>query len=328
MHIALMVRNYNKISKILRDGLPTDKVVEYNANEVSSALSEADVVIPIVTKIAGNQLRNSRVKLIQQYGAGLDSIDLEGASKNNIPVANVPAGGTGNAESVAELAITFMIMLSRNLSLTMDRFKQGKFGSSVGDCIWRRNVLILGYGAIGKEIAKRLSAFGVNITAVSRKIHSQTTKESKFVPYRHLSIEDIEIALPKTDFLIVAATGRPENNDLVDENMLQKIKKGAYIINVARGPVINYDALFNGLRSNHIAGAGLDVFWNEPFNPKDPILKENIIATPHIGGATITGLMGIGKKVIKNINLIRDGHLPKYCVNVNSIRSLLTMKNF
>ncbi|MCS6924988.1 MAG: hypothetical protein NZ578_03695, partial [Candidatus Binatia bacterium] len=99
------------------------------------------------------------------------------------------------------------------------------------------------------------------------------------------------------------------------------MKPDAFLINVARGPVVDYEALLAALRTRRIAGAGLDVFWYEPFDPQDPLFSYNVIATPHIGGATDLSLRGIAKKVAENINRVRRGEVPLNCVNATALRT-------
>ena len=102
------------------------------------------------------------------------------------------------------------------------------------------------------------------------------------------------------------------------------MKPGTFIINIARGPVIDYAALLAALRSGRVRGAGLDVFWQEPFDPNDPLLNENVIATPHVGGATERSLLGIGQAVAANIERMRRGEIPLCCVNPAAGRSAIT----
>tara|TARA_B100000674_G_scaffold451356_1_gene422063 strand:- start:13489 stop:14463 length:975 start_codon:yes stop_codon:yes gene_type:complete len=320
MHIALCIRDYTKIRNILEDELPDDEIVEYSPSEVSSAATNADVLIPIVAPVTAKDLKGSKVKLIQQFGAGLDSVDIPAASDAKIFVSNVPSLGTGNAESVAELAIAFMISLARHLPLATSRFKEGKFGAPIGQSLWQSSVAILGYGSIGQEINRRLQSFGMDVTALSKHGPDGPRKRDETVPVqKHLPIEYFQDGIKNADFVVVTAPGGPENNGLVDSNFISKMKKGSYLINVARGSVVEYQALLAGLVSQQLAGAGLDVFWHEPFDPSDPIMNYNVIATPHIGGATDRSLRGIGGSVAANIKLVKMGTTPLNCANLDEV---------
>ena len=320
MHIALCIRDYTKINNILSEELPNDDIVEYDPSEVNEAAKCADILIPIVAPISGQIFEGTSIKLVQQFGAGLDSVDIPAASSAKIFVANVPTAGTGNAESVAELAIAFMINLARHLPLATNRFKEGKFGAPLGQCLWQSSVSIIGYGAIGQEINRRLQSFGVIVTAISKHgPNGPRERDTTILPQRHLPINKVQKGITDADFVIVAAPGSPENNGLVGSEIIGNMKKGSYIINVARGSVVQYEALLDGLKNGHLAGAGLDVFWQEPFDPTDPIMQYNVIATPHIGGATDRSLKGIGKAVAVNVERIRAGKYPKNCVNLDLV---------
>ena len=121
--------------------------------------------------------------------------------------------------------------------------------------------------------------------------------------------------LRQADFVIVAPPLNDETRGLIGQAEFACLKPEAFVINVARGPVLDYDALLSALKEGRIAGAGLDVFWYEPFDPADPIFAYNVIATPHIGGATDLSLHGVAKRVAENVNRLRRGEAPLNCVN-------------
>ena len=228
----------------------------------------------------------------------------------------MPSVGTGNAESVAELAVLHMLMLSRDIPTAFRRFRDRRVGSPLGDCLWTSTVVILGYGGIGEEIARRLAGFGTRIIAVSRHGPGGTrTRDPSVRVDLHVGAEAIGDAVAEADYVVVAAPASPENIGLVDAAVFARMKPGTYVVNIARGPVIDYDALLAALREGRVAGAGIDVFWKEPFDPDDPLLKENVIATPHVGGATERSLTGIGKAVAANIERVRHGEMPAFCAN-------------
>ncbi|MSR14795.1 MAG: hydroxyacid dehydrogenase [Gammaproteobacteria bacterium] len=311
MRIGLCSRGYTRIMQVLSDGLPEDEILECSASEVVALANEVDVLIPIVAPIPAASFIGSRLKLVQQYGVGLDSVDIPAATQAGVMVANVPSAGTGNAESVAELAITHLLMLSRNIPLAQQRFREKRFGSPLGGCLWGRTVLLLGYGGIGQEIARRLAGFGVRIIAVSRQGPCGVRVRDPAVRVDlHVRTESLLGVIGEADYVVIAAPASPENIGLVDARVFARMKPGTYLVNIARGPVIDYAALLAALRTGRVAGAGLDVFWHEPFDPDDPLLNEHVIATPHIGGATDASLTGIGRAVVENINRLRRGEEP------------------
>lgn len=314
--VVLCVRGYLRLMELLANALPDLEVVDCVPDEVVAAAAEADVLIPLVTRIPDAALRAPRLRLIQQYGVGLDGVDLARATEHGVLVANVPSVGTGNAESVAEIAIAHMLMLMRDLPLAQQRFRERKVGSPLSRSLWRSTVLILGYGDIGQEIARRLNGFGVRILAVSRRgPEAERARDPAVIPDLHVSLAELPAIAGLADIVVVAAPATPENISFVDAALLAAFRRGVFIVNIARGAVIDYEALRAALESGQVAGAGLDVFWQEPFDPGDPILRSNVIATPHIGGVTERSLEGISQAVVDNIRRVLRGELPLHCAN-------------
>ena len=316
MRIASCTRRIPRIYKILKQQLPDDEVLDCDRSEVVELAPTVDVFIPTNVPIPAAAFANDRVKLVQQFGVGLDIVDIPAATRAGVLVANVSSVGTGNAESVAELAIAHMMMLSRRIPDAIERFRKGDFAASLGQCLWGGTVAILGYGGIGEEIARRLAGFGMKIIAVSRHGPSgPRERDSSVRPDEHVGAEKMGDAVADADFVVVAAPATPENIGLIGESVFARMKPSALVVNIARGPVIDYQALLQALREGRVAGAGLDVFWNEPFSPDDPLLSENVIPTPHIGGGTERSLVGIGRVAVENIHRVRRGELPRNCVN-------------
>lgn len=308
MKITLCVKGYKKILACLRSKLPNDIIEECEPDKAEEAALESDVLIPVIAPITKNILSSKSLKLVQQFGVGLDTIDIETANKNKIFVANVPSEGTGNAESVAELAIGYMIMLSRWINDAQNWFRDKKFGAPLGSNIWKSTVIIIGYGDIGKAIERRLTGFEVKIIGVFRDQKSLNAAIQK--PELAINFAQLPQVIGTADFIIVTVSGGEKNYNLIDKNIFKLMKKSAFLINVSRGRTISYEALVEALEKKIIAGAALDVFWSEPFDPNDKLFNYNVIATPHIGGATDLSLDGISREVANNINRVREGSKP------------------
>ncbi len=316
MRIALAVRGFSRVRQILGEAFGDDFIVECDASDIVDVAREVDVVVPIMTRIPEAALAGGRIKLIQQYGVGLDIVDIEAATRAGVLVANVPSVGSGNAESVAELAVSLMMMLGRQIPTAQQRFRERRFSGPMGRALWGSTVVILGYGGIGEEIARRLGGFGARVMAVSRSGPSgERARDTSVKLERHVSAAHALEVLGEADYLVVAAPATPDNIGLVDAHVLGALKPGAYLVNIARGQVVDYAALLAALASGHLAGAGLDVFWQEPFNPEDALFQYNVIATPHVGGVTEESLRGIGAAVVRNIEKLARGELPDHCVN-------------
>jgi phosphoglycerate dehydrogenase-like enzyme len=296
---------------ILQNELPEDEVLCCAPEKVAEAAREAEVLIPTVSRIDEDALGSPRLKLVQQYGAGLDTVDIPAATRFGVHVANVPSAGTGNAESVAELSLLFMLALARQYPRAQECLQQRKLGTPMGMALKGRTAAIVGYGGIGQEVAQRLAGFAMKILAVSRRGPKPGDVPVDF----HGGPDSLHEVLRQADFIIVAPPLNDETRSLLGQAEFACMKSNAFVINVARGPVLDYDALLAALKEGRIAGAGLDVFWYEQFDPTDPIFSYNVLATPHIGGATDLSLQGIAKKVAENVNRVRRGEVPLNCVN-------------
>lgn len=311
MRIYFCREGLNYIMNVLQKELPDDEVVSCAPEKVPEAALDADVLIPTVSRIGEDALSSPRLKLVQQYGAGLDSVDIPAATKHGVPVANVPTAGTGNAESCAELTLLFMLALARQYPRAQENLRQRKLGAPLGMALKGRTAAIIGFGGIGQELAKRLSGLEMKTLAISRR----GPKTGEVAVDFHGAQDSLHEVLRQADFVIVAPPLNEETRGLIGQAEFACMKPTAFVINVARGPVLDYDATLAALKEGRIAGAGLDVFWYEPFDPNDPIFSYNVIATPHIGGATDLSLQGIAKKVAENIHRVRRGEPPLHCVN-------------
>ncbi len=314
MRIYFCRQGLTYICRILQQELPEDYILDCSPDTVPEAAQQADVLIPTVSPIGSAALRSPRLKLVQQYGAGLDSVDIPAATAAGVYVANVPTAGTGNAESVAELALLFMLGLARKYRQTQESIQNRVLGSPMGQALKGKTVAIIGYGGIGRALAQRLASFEMHILAVSRR-GPTPDKPDNGIPLTHVSQDELHAVLRAADFVVAAPPLNDKTRGLMGQAEFACMKPEAFVINVARGPVLDYAALLTALREGRIAGAGLDVFWSEPFDPNDEIFQYNVLATPHIGGATDVSLQGIAKRVAENVNRLRRGEMLLNCVN-------------
>ena len=314
MRIYFCRQGLTYVCRILQQELPEDDILDCPPAAVPEAAQNADVLIPTVSPIGAEAMRSPRLKLVQQYGAGLDSVDIPAATAAGIYVANVPTAGTGNAESVAELALFFMLGLARKYRQTQESIQNKVLGSPMGQALKGKTAAIIGYGGIGRALTRRLAGFEMHILAVSRR-GPTSDKPDDGIPLTHVAQDGLHAVLRAADFVITAPPLNNETRSLMGQAEFACMKPEAFVINVARGPVLDYTALLAALREGRIAGAGLDVFWSEPFDPNDEIFQHNVLATPHIGGATDVSLQGIAKRVAENVNRLRRGEAPLNCVN-------------
>lgn len=275
------------------------------------SLKGIDVLIPTMSSVNEKILgRADRLKLIQQCGSGLETVDIEAAGKRNIRVCNVPTDISGNADSVAELGIYMMIGLSRNIPAMAEHMANGKMGEPQGISLQGKTAGIIGLGGIGNALIRKLKTFDMRILGIKRNNIGSAKKE--------LDLEwvgtpdEIGRLLKESDYVILCLPLTAESRNIIDNDTISYMKEGAFIINLSRGGVINKGALENSLAAGRIAGAGLDVFWEEPPDPDDSIFKYNVMSTPHIGGSTDVSMNGIVKVVSENIRRLEKNQEPLY----------------
>ena len=295
---------------LLRTELP-EHHFEATGHFSVDTLKGFDVLIPTMSLVSrelletGNQLR-----LIQQCGAGLEMVDIDAARRCDIQVANVPTDISGNADSVAELGIYMIIGLSRDVREMSKSLAEQKMGQPQGRALKGKTIGLIGLGGIGTALVKRLKVFDVHLIGIKRSNHKDAREnlEMDWVG----GIEDLKALLSRSDFVILCLPLTSESRNLIDYSAFSLMKKGAFLINLSRGGIVDRDALEDALASGKIAGAGLDVFWEEPPDPNDPIFNYNVMATPHIAGSTDVSMRGIVKVVSENIRRLEKNLKPLY----------------
>jgi len=274
----------------------------------SADLSHVDVLIPMMFRIDGEVMDAARFRLIQQWGSGLEGVDLDAARTRGIPVASVPTSGS-NAESVAEHALLLILSLLRQLPEAQANVRVGVLGAPLGRMLAGRTVCLYGLGATALSLARRLRALGVKLVGITRD--PGAPKVAGFGLDSCYSTDERDLCLSQTDILVLSTRLCKETRGLVDGSCLAALRAGAYLVNAARGALVDYEALYAALSTGRLAGAGLDVYWEEPIAPNDPLLGlPNVIATPHIAGVTDRSYGEIADAVAANIELIRQGKSP------------------
>jgi phosphoglycerate dehydrogenase-like enzyme len=317
MKILLCGQTFPPSRDILAPLLPDDEVVAVAAADVPEAAVGADVLIPMMTRLDHVVIRKTSAKLIQQWGAGLEGVDIDAASAVGIYVCNVPSDETPNAESTAEHAVLLMLACARRLHSCFRAFDKGLWGAPLGDSLIGRRALIVGFGRIGKALARRLVALGMDVDAIRRR---PQPGEGERLGVREVGTpSDLPRLAADADFLVCTATATEESRGMINASTLHVMKPSAYVVNVARGAVINEPALIAALRNGLIAGAGLDVFAQEPVDLRSPLLRmENVIATPHVAGVTRQSYEGIAREIADNVQRLKNGEALRFCVNANA----------
>src|SRR3954447_1131306 len=235
------------------------------------------------------------------YGTGYDGIDLAAAAKRNIAVGNSPGA---NAASVADIAVILMLAATRRL-LTADNYvRSGDWAGAKPSPMMRpqagmlgRKVGVYGMGEIGRKIAARVAAFETEVGYFSRRRHD--------VPYQYFPT--LEALAEWCSVLMVAVRAGPDTNHAVDANILKKLGKDGYVVNISRGSVIDQQALVAALTDQTIAGAGLDVYAKEPHAPDALTALPNVVLSPHIGGHTLESHVAMQDCVMANLEAFFAG---------------------
>ncbi|MCX5828301.1 MAG: 2-hydroxyacid dehydrogenase [Deltaproteobacteria bacterium] len=265
-----------------------------------------NVLIPTMSAVNREHLAGSdRLQLIQQCGAGLEGVDLQAAAEMNIRVANVPTDISGNADSVAELGIYMMIGLSRDTRKMALSLTDRQMGVPQGKSLSGKTVGIIGLGGIGRALAKRLKAFDVHLIGIKRS-DPQKAKTELGLDWVGTP-EDMKELLGRSGYVVLCLPLTPASMNMMGRHTFGMMKRDSFLINLSRGGLVDRDALEDALAAGKIGGAGLDVFWEEPPDPDDPIFSYNVLATPHIAGSTDVSIRGIVRAVAENIRRLEAG---------------------
>ncbi len=282
-----------------------------NADALGRALAEAEVLVPTVTdRLDGRLLSRAgpQLKLIAQFGAGVDNIDVLTANGRGITVTNTPGVLT---EDTADMTLALILASARRVVEGATVVQEGRFTGwsptwMMGRRITGKRLGIVGMGRIGTAVARRARAFGLQVHYHNRKPVSPRLAEELGATYW----ESLDQMLARTDIVSVNCPHTPATFHLLSARRLKLLRPEAILVNTARGEVIDEAALANMLARGELAGAGLDVYENEPaINPK--LLKlPNVVLLPHLGSATVEARTDMGEKVIVNIKTFMDGHRP------------------
>lgn len=263
--------------------------VEYQPADLKGALTDADaLVVRSATKVTAELIAGAaRLKVVARAGVGLDNVDRSACEAKGIKVINTPAAST---EAVAEMAIGMMICLGRKVGFAHEKMKKGEWAKKecTGHEIGGKTLGIIGMGRIGQSVAKKASVLGMRIMYVD-------TSTVAGVPYSKVDMAGL---LANSDFVSIHASGKDK---LVGGAEISKMKNGAYLVNLARGPMVDEKALVAALKSGKLAGAALDVYEKEPYTQGELLTCGNVILTPHIGAASDEAQERIGQDLIAQL---------------------------
>ncbi|MEJ6399075.1 2-hydroxyacid dehydrogenase [Yoonia sp. 208BN28-4] len=280
-------------------------------DQIADAMQGADVLVPTITDTIDAKLlgqAGDRLKLIANYGAGVDNIDVETARQRGILVSNTPGVMT---DDTADMTLALILAVTRRIPEGLRTMQAGDWDgwaptAMMGGRIAGRRLGILGMGRIGQAVARRAQAFGMQVHYHNRKRLRPEIEEALEATYW----ESLDQMVARMDVMSINCPHTPSTFHLMNARRLKLMKPDAVIVNTSRGEVIDENALTRMLRSGEVAGAGLDVF--ERGAEINPRLRElsNVVLLPHMGSATVEGRIEMGEKVIINIKTFDDGHRP------------------
>jgi glyoxylate reductase len=290
--------------------------VERSRDELVAAVRRVDVLVPTVTDRIDAALiaeAGPQLKLIASFSNGIDHVDVEAAAKKGITVTNTPGVLT---EDTADMAMALILAVPRRLAegariLTDSRGDWAGWSPTwmLGHRIWGKRLGIVGMGRIGTAVARRARAFGLSTHYHNRHRVSTATEEALEATYW----DSLDQMLARVDIVSINCPSTPATYHLMSARRLALMQPSSYIVNTARGGVIDEMALIKCIREGKIAGAGLDVFENEPVvSPKllKLALENKVVLLPHMSSSTIESRIDMGEKVIINIRTYFDGHRP------------------
>jgi glyoxylate reductase len=295
----------------LFDAVPNYADRPFSRDDLIAAMADCDVLVPTVTDhIDAEMIENApdRLRLIASFGAGVDHIDLAAARAKKILVTNTPGVFT---EDTADMTMALILSAPRRLSDGEKLIRNGQWegwkpSGMLGHCIGGKKLGIIGMGRIGQAVARRASGFGLSIVYHNRRQLPPAVEES----LRASFVADLDELIRECDIISLHCPHTAETHEMINAERIGIMKSSTYLINTARGDLVDENALIEALQNEKIGGAGLDVYQNEPaIDPRFLTLK-NTVLLPHMGSATFEGREASGERVITNIRVWADGHRP------------------
>jgi len=280
-------------------------------DQLKDAISKADILVPTVTDKIDKEILDSasnKLKLIANFGNGMDHIDTDYVLKKNIIITNTPGV---LREDTADMVMSLLLAVPRKIIEGENLIRSGSWQGwspthMMGRRIWGKRLGIIGMGSIGQAVARRARGFGLHIHYHNRNKLPNVIEEAHEATYW----DDLDQMLPKMDIISVNCPSTTDTFHLLSKERLKTLQTHSYIINTSRGKVIDEKALAKLLKEGEIAGAGLDVFEREPSVSKELLNAPNTVLLPHMGSATVEARIEMGEKVIVNIQTYLNGHKP------------------
>ena len=287
-----------------------------------TAISQADL-LPLLADVSGIALSatpyrqteldaSPAMQVVARIGVGFDAVDIPALNARKIPLLTT---GIANSTSVAEQAVFFIMAIAKRVTELDALVKEGRWSdrfTTVPSQLSGKTALVVGFGRIGSRSAKRLAALEMDVLVYDPFMPAATITEAGYE-----AVTDLDAALPRADYVTIHCPKSPDTVDMFNAARLAKMKKGAGLVNTARGGIVNENDLYDALVSGHLRGAGLDVFDEEPAPASKKILSlDSVFAAPHVAGVTHESIVGMAQATARNILSVLDG-APNYDNVVN-----------
>lgn len=277
-------------------------------DEVKQLWNGVDAIIAGLEPYTAEMLEHApaALKVIARFGVGYDTVDLKAARARGIDVTNTPGA---NADAVADLVMGMMVDVSRRITICDKSVREGSWKRYTGDAINGKRLGIIGLGAIGKRVAKRARGFDMEVCAYDPYF------DENFAAEHQVTKVTLDELIATSDYITMHVHVTPETTGLINAETLKKMKSSAYIINAARAPLVDEDALYEALIHGEIAGAAMDVMSKEPLTDSPLFALDNVVVLPHIGGNTKEATINMGRMAYESIAALNAGKPWKFVVN-------------
>lgn len=274
------------------------------ADELRAALEDVDGVIAGVDRFDASAIESARrLRVIARHGTGTDGVDLAAARRRGILVTNTPGA---NADAVAELAIALVFVLARRVVEADRRVRAGAYGPLLGVQLAGRTVGVLGLGQVGAAVSRRAAALGCRVLGFDPVVDAEQVGATS---------ASFQSVVTEADFLTLHVPLTPSTHDMVNAELLGRMKQGARLVNTARGELIVEPDLLAALDSGRLAGAALDTLRDEPPDPGHPLLaRDDVVITPHVGADTEEARRAMGAMALDDLLAVLDGRPPRHPV--------------
>jgi D-3-phosphoglycerate dehydrogenase len=285
----------------------------YSAAELRDLISGCDGVILGLDDCDASVIdRADRLRVISRYGAGVDQVDLEAAARRGIAVTNAPGA---NRIAVAELCIGLMFALARTIPQVAQAARNGVWKRSAGWELSGKTLGIVGFGEIGREVAARALALGMRVLAYDPFWRGDMTGAER---------ADLPTVIQQSDVITLHCALTPETENLINAERIAQMRHGVYVINTARGQLVDERALYEALKTGKVAGAAADVFRDDPPVDNPLLTLDNFIATPHIGATTRESVQRMSMMAAQNLVAVLLGQPCDHVVNADALKSRTT----